>query len=88
LDKINRYEREIADPTLDQIVIAGENIQKRNFKDEIMKLASVTSWKNKVTVVGFLPATDIGELLAVADAVIRPDIFMGIDRFYSFRMES
>lgn len=63
---------EIADPALDQIVIAGEIIEKGDYLNEIMKRASTEPWIDKVTITGFLPAADLASLLAVADAVILP----------------
>lgn len=63
---------DIADPVTDQIIIAGEIVEKGNCGDEIMRRASVEPWIEKVTVTGFLPAADMAELLAVADAVILP----------------
>lgn len=63
---------EIADPALDQIVIAGEIDEKGDCLHEIMRRDSVESWLEKVTITGFLPAADVAALLAVADAVILP----------------
>lgn len=63
---------EIADPALDQIVIAGEIIEASDYHQKIMMLASAGPWAGKVTVTGFLPPTDVAALLAVADAVILP----------------
>ncbi len=63
---------EIADPSSDQIVIAGEVDEKGDYPHEIMRRASVEPWIEKVTITGFLPAADVAALLAVADAVILP----------------
>lgn len=63
---------DVADPTTDQIVIAGEIDEKGDYAHEIMRHASVESWQGKVTITGFLPSSDVAALLAVADAVILP----------------
>lgn len=63
---------EIADPALDQIVIAGEIDENGEYFHEIMRLASAEAWLGKVAITGFLPVADVAELLAVADAVILP----------------
>ena len=63
---------EITDPASDQIVIAGEIIEKGGYLNEIMRRASTELWREKVTFTGFLPAVDMAALLAVADAVILP----------------
>ena len=63
---------EIADFTLDQIVIAGEVDENGEYFHEIKKRASTEEWLGKVTITGFLPVADVAELLAVADAVILP----------------
>jgi glycosyltransferase involved in cell wall biosynthesis len=63
---------EIADPVSDQIVIAGEFDEKSDYRQEIIKHASVPPWLGKVTLAGFLPAADVAALLAVADAVVLP----------------
>lgn len=63
---------EIADPLLDQIVIAGEVDESGEYFQKILKRASTEVWRGKVTIAGFLPSTDVASLLAVADAVILP----------------
>jgi glycosyltransferase involved in cell wall biosynthesis len=62
----------IADPNVDQIVIAGEIKEEGNRFDTFGKIKSNGAWNGKVSIVGFLPATDLAELLAIADAVILP----------------
>lgn len=63
---------EIADPVLDQIVIAGEIDKEGTYSNEIMRCASADSWLGKITITGFLPVDEVAALLAVADAVILP----------------
>lgn len=63
---------EIADPALDRIIIAGEITEKGDYRRKIMAYATAEPWKEKVTIMGFLPASDAAALLAVADAVILP----------------
>jgi len=62
----------IADPDLDQIVIAGQIDVEKDCQSKIIKYASTHPWAGKVTITGFLPGSDVGNLLAVADAVIFP----------------
>ncbi len=63
---------EIADPALDQIVIAGEIVEASEYQQKIMKLATMQPWAGKVTVTGFLHPNDIATLMSVTDAVILP----------------
>jgi glycosyltransferase involved in cell wall biosynthesis len=63
---------DIADPTLDQIVIAGEIEAGSEYYQEIMRRSSAEPWSQKVTLTGFLPSDEVAKLLAVADAVILP----------------
>ncbi len=63
---------EIADPTSDQIIIAGEILCNDEYALDIKKLASENLWQGKVTITGHLPADDIATILALADAVILP----------------
>lgn len=63
---------EIANPALDHIVIAGEFDANGQYRQEIMNSASTEPWLGKVTIAGFLPASEVAVLLAVADAVILP----------------
>jgi glycosyltransferase involved in cell wall biosynthesis len=63
---------DIADPSSDHIVIAGEIGEGGDYQREIVRRASAEPWLGKVTTTGFLPPGDVAELLAVADAVILP----------------
>jgi glycosyltransferase involved in cell wall biosynthesis len=63
---------EIADPSSDQIVIAGEFDSAQAYNHRIIEQASSKPWIDKVTITGFLPPDKISELLTVADAVILP----------------
>jgi len=63
---------DIADPVVDQIVIAGEVDKSGEYYQEILRRASKEEWQGKVTITGFLPSADVAVLLAVADAVIMP----------------
>jgi len=62
----------IADPNLDQVIIAGEITEKGDCRSKIMGYADTEPWKGKVTTTGFLSAYDVAALLAVADAVVLP----------------
>jgi len=63
---------EIADPHVDQIVIAGQLGAEEDYQRKIIKYAWTAPWAGKVTITGFLPGSDVGALLAVADAVVFP----------------
>ena len=63
---------DIANPSLDQIVIAGEMGEGGACHQEIMRRASAELWRGKVNTTGFLPPGEVAGLLAVADAVILP----------------
>ena len=63
---------DIADPTIDQIVIAGEIDKNGKDYQDILKLASTDLWLGKVNITGYLSTNDVAILLAVADAVILP----------------
>lgn len=63
---------DIANPVIDQIVIAGEMPDEGEYTTKIKSYASDERWGGKVNITGFLPSVDIAKLLAVADAVILP----------------
>ena len=63
---------EIANPDIDQIVIAGKFDKDDVYHQKILDLASSYPWENKVTITGFLDPTEIAKLLTVADAVVLP----------------
>lgn len=63
---------DIANPSSDQIVIAGEMGEGGDCHQEIMRRASAEPWRGKVSTTGFLPPGEVAGLLAVADAVILP----------------
>jgi glycosyltransferase involved in cell wall biosynthesis len=63
---------DIADPSSDHVVIAGDIDQAGKYKDEIQQYCSSEPWLGKVTISGFLTAEAASKLLSVADAVILP----------------
>jgi glycosyltransferase involved in cell wall biosynthesis len=67
----------IADPSSDQIVIAGEIFEDNEYCQQIMMIASAEPWTGKATITGFLQPDDVAKLLAVADAVILPFLVGG-----------
>jgi glycosyltransferase involved in cell wall biosynthesis len=62
----------IANPEIDQIVIAGNIDYESNYSKKIFSVAKSEVWSEKVTITGHLPAIKVSQLLAVADAVILP----------------
>lgn len=63
---------DIADPTTDQIVIAGEAGVDPDYYQELQARVSEAPWKGQVEFTGFLPDEESGGLLAIADAVVLP----------------
>lgn len=63
---------DIADPSSDQLVIAGEIQPATEYGKKIFELANRSPWQGKTTITGFLPQQQIASLLAIADAVILP----------------
>ena len=63
---------DIADPAVDQIIIAGEIDEAGEYCKEILRRSVAEAWVGKVTITGFLPSDDVASLLAIADAVILP----------------
>jgi len=63
---------DIADPELDQIVIAGQFGDDAEYHKNIIERASTSTWTGKITFTGFLSPDDAATLMAVADAVILP----------------
>jgi len=63
---------EIADPALDQIVIAGEAGVDERYYSYLERRANEVPWRESVTMAGYLSDRDTADLLAAADAVILP----------------
>lgn len=63
---------EIADPSTDRIVIAGELDRSSDYGRRLLDAAQAAPWKGKVTFTGFLETAAAAHLLAAADAVILP----------------
>lgn len=62
----------IANPACDQIIIAGEFSEDSAYAKSIKNLSESELWKGKATITGYLPETDVADLLSVADVVILP----------------
>lgn len=65
---------DIADPTRDAIVIAGEANADPDYASRIRALAASGRWKGRATLTGFLPVMATADLLAAADIVVLPFI--------------
>lgn len=63
---------DVADPDLDQIIIAGQWGGDERYYQRIKEQADREPWAGKVTFTGFLPSGEMAALLAVADAVVLP----------------
>lgn len=63
---------EIADPTKHHLVLICDLSDKHPYQANIWQIANQAPWAGSVTVTGFQTAQRVGEILAVADAVIFP----------------
>jgi glycosyltransferase involved in cell wall biosynthesis len=63
---------EIADPSTDRIVVAGELDRHGDYGRRLVDAAQAGPWAGKVRFTGFLEAEAAAHLLAAADAVILP----------------
>jgi glycosyltransferase involved in cell wall biosynthesis len=63
---------EIADSKSHHLVLICDLNENHPYQANILKRTSSGPWAGKVTVTGFQPATNVGQFLAVADAVLFP----------------
>lgn len=63
---------EIADPEKHHLVLICDLNETDPYQAHILRLINQEQWIGKVTVTGFQPAQRVGEILAVADAVVFP----------------
>lgn len=63
---------EIADPSQHRVVLVGELNPADQYHKSILDRTNQPRWKGNATVTGFLPAEEVGRILAVADAVVLP----------------
>lgn len=63
---------EIADPSQHNLVLVCELNSRDEYHKAILDRVNQGRWNGKVTVTGFLPAEDVGRILAAADAVVLP----------------
>jgi glycosyltransferase involved in cell wall biosynthesis len=61
----------IADPQTDVLVLVAE-LGDDEYHRRIAQLASSPRWAGRCVVTGFLPAVEVAEVLAAADAVVLP----------------
>ncbi|HEV7239986.1 MAG TPA: glycosyltransferase [Thermoanaerobaculia bacterium] len=62
----------IADPTTDVLILVAELRDDDEYHRRISQLASSSAWAGRCFVTGFLPADEVAEVLAAADAVVLP----------------
>lgn len=62
----------IADPETDTLVLLAELQDGDEHHRAIRRLASSPQWEGRCFVTGFLPAAEVAEVLAAADAVVLP----------------
>jgi len=63
---------EMADPTRHRLALICDLNSADPYQERILKSINCEPWAGKVTVTGFLPSKEVGQILAVADAVILP----------------
>ncbi len=63
---------DIVDPATQHILLIGELDAATPYRESLRQLIRSERWHGHVTVTGFLPAAQAGELLAAADAVVFP----------------
>ena len=63
---------DIADPQKHHIILICDLNPEDQYHKVILDRASHAPWVGKVTVTGFLPAPEVGRILATADAVVLP----------------
>lgn len=63
---------QIADPEKHHLVLVCDLNEAYPYQKKILDLANQAPWTGKVTVTGFQTAQRVGEILAVADAVVFP----------------
>jgi glycosyltransferase involved in cell wall biosynthesis len=63
---------EIADPAKHHLVLICDLSDKDAYQSNILRIIKQTPWAGRVTVTGFQPARRVGEILAVADAILFP----------------
>jgi len=63
---------EIADPLRHHVVLIGDLKPEDEYHRTILDRVNREPWIGKVTVTGFLPAEEVGRILAAADAVVLP----------------
>ena len=63
---------QIANPERDRIVMLCDLQPANPYQRKILDESKKSSWANKVTVTGFLPAQEAADILAASDAVVLP----------------
>ena len=63
---------DIANPSTDRIIIAGELDRESDYGRRLLQAATSAPWAGKVDFAGFLPSDAIADLLAMSDAVVLP----------------
>jgi len=63
---------EVADPTQHHLVFISDLNPADEFHKSILNRAECQPWAGRTTVTGYLPAEEVGRILAAADAVVLP----------------
>jgi glycosyltransferase involved in cell wall biosynthesis len=63
---------QVADPAQHHLVLISDLNSRDPYHKSILDCANCVPWAGKVTVTGYLPAEDVGRILAAADAVVLP----------------
>jgi len=62
----------IADPARDHVVLICQLDPRDPYHQRILALAQGSPWSGRVTITGFLPAAEVGRVIAASDAVVLP----------------
>lgn len=63
---------EIADPDRHHLLLICELDPSNDYHRRLLDLAGSETWRDKVTITGFLAPEDVGRMLAASDAVVYP----------------
>jgi glycosyltransferase involved in cell wall biosynthesis len=63
---------QIADPAQDHLVLISDLKSTDTYHKAIVEYTNREPWMGKVTVTGYLPAEEVGRILAAADAIVLP----------------
>ena len=63
---------ELADPARHHLLLICDLDPSTDYRRQVLALAQSESWRGNVTITGFLPPAEVGQLLAASDAIVFP----------------